>query len=479
MSDRPEKIGFWAVFALVTGCQMDSVVFMLPANLAPYGFGYLGGWALSCLGAVALALVFAQLCAWYPKTGGPHVYVKEAFGSTAAFFTGWTYWVISWVSSTAIVVVSISYLTPLLSRHWSMKTVALEILLMVIVTVLNFCGVKTAGGVGLVLSIIRFFPLLVVPILALFFFDPANFIVAPSVAHLTLPQTLNQVILFVMWGFVGLESATTSAGSIQNPSKTIPRAVLLGTLFVGILYLINSLGIMGIIPGSKLMHSSEPYVDAARVLFGGSWHLAISLIASISCIVALNAWILTSGQAALGLARDGFLPAFFMRKNRFNAPYWGIAISCIGMIFLLVFTANETIAERIFTIIDFSVITFLFVYAICCFAFFKLLFQKKGDVLFLIRSVFCGLVALAFCGWVIVGTPARILLIASLFTVSGVPFFIHFLRTRKNGTVYLENEGLVPATGILFNPAEHFLARNGVVFERKGEQQREKENQVL
>jgi APA family basic amino acid/polyamine antiporter len=280
ISSQSHKIGFWAVFALVTGCQIDSLVFMLPTNLAPYGLRYFGGLATSCLGAVALALVFAQLCSWYPKTGGPHVYVEEAFGKSLAFFTGWTYWVISWVSSTAIVVVSICYLTPLINCHWhlSIKTVMLEILLIVIITVLNFCGVEAAGRVGLTLSLIRFFPLLIMPLIAFFSFDSTHFVVDASVAHLTTSQTLNQVILLIMWGFIGLESVTSSAGAVHHPSKTIPRAVLLGTICVGVIYLINSLGIMGVIPGNQLMNSCEPYVDAARVLFGGNWHWEISIM---------------------------------------------------------------------------------------------------------------------------------------------------------------------------------------------------------
>lgn len=445
------KMGFWAVFALVIVCQMDSGVFMLPANLAPYGLSYLGGLALSCLGGSALALVFAQLCAWYPKTGGPHVYVEQAFGRTLAFFTGWTYWVISWVSSAVIVVVSVSYLKPLITSHIFPNVIALEILLMIVVTALNFFGVQAAGRVGLVLAVVRFFPLLIMPIIALFFFNPAHFSVAPWVAHLTLPQTLNQVILLIMWGFVGLETATTSAGEIRNPTKTIPRAVIFGTLCVGVLYLISSLGVMGLIPGDQLMNSCEPYADAARILFGGSWHVLISLIASISCVVALNGWMLTSGQVALGLAQDGFLPSFFAQKNRFNAPYWSLAISCIGMVLLLLFTANETLATRIFTIIGFSVITFLFVYVVCCLAFFKLLLKKRGGVLFCVRSAFWGALALGFCLWVIVGTPVQVLLIASLFAVSGAPFYLHFIWARKRNEVRIDGGGWVPATRIAFD----------------------------
>ncbi|MFT4327493.1 MAG: amino acid permease, partial [Wolbachia pipientis] len=107
------KIGFLAIFALVISSQIGSGIFMLPISLAPYGAYSLISWVISGFGAISLALVFASLCAKFPETGGPHIYVKHAFGSTAAFFVGWTYWVSSWVSSTAVTIASIGYLAPL------------------------------------------------------------------------------------------------------------------------------------------------------------------------------------------------------------------------------------------------------------------------------------------------------------------------------------------------------------------------------
>ena len=107
------KIGFWAVFALVTGSQIGSGILMLPVSLAPYGMYSLIGWGVSGLGAILLALVFANLCSRYPRTGGPHAYVQEAFGNVAGFFTGWTYWLISWVSTPIVLTASVGYLSPL------------------------------------------------------------------------------------------------------------------------------------------------------------------------------------------------------------------------------------------------------------------------------------------------------------------------------------------------------------------------------
>jgi len=424
------KIGFWAVFALVTGSQIGSGVFMLPASLAPYGFYGMLGWLISGCGAIALALVFAQLCAWFPQTGGPHVYAQHAFGKSVAFFTGWTYWVISWISTTVVIIASIGYLTPLIGSHSSFVNVGLEIALLMIVTALNFRGVKAAGSTEFLLTLLKLVPLALIPFLALFYFDSANFAVDSAISTLSLSHILSRVTLLTLWGFIGVESATAPAGSVENPSKTIPRAIVAGTACVALMYLVNSFAIMGIIPSAQLMGSSAPYADATRVIFGGNWYLIISIIASVICMGTLNAWILTSSQIALGLAQDGLMPPLFMKKNRFDAPFWSLIISGICIIPLLILTANQSLASQVLTIIDFSVTSFLFVYALSCLAFFKILLQCKEAFSEKIGSLIYGTVALLFCCWVIYETPLNTILIASLFTLSGILPYLYFHSKR-------------------------------------------------
>ncbi len=140
-----QKMGFWAVFALVAGSQIGSGVFMQPASLAPYGMYSLLGWLISGTGAIALALVFSWLCSRLPKTGGPCVYVQEAFGPILGFFTGWTYWVISWVSTTVLFVASIGYLSPLLGHPSALTRLILELSLLFLLTWINLRGVVAAG----------------------------------------------------------------------------------------------------------------------------------------------------------------------------------------------------------------------------------------------------------------------------------------------------------------------------------------------
>ncbi len=429
MSQNTKKIGFWSVFALVTGSQIGSGVFMLPTKLAPYGLYALGGWVIAGLGAIALSLVFAKLCGWFPKTGGPHAYVEQAFGRVPAFFTGWTYWVISWVSTTAVITAIVGYLTPLIGIHSPMTYLALQIAILSLVTALNFRGVSAAGKAEFFLTALKVIPLLIIPVAALLYFKSSNFMLSPTVSSLGTSGLLGAVTISAFWGFIGVESGTTPAGSVENPSKTIPRAIVAGTSCVALLYIINSLGIMGIVPGDQLMGSVAPYADAVKILLGGSWHVVISCIASIICVGTLNAWMLTSGQIALGLAQDGFMPAWFGKKNSFDAPYVGLFLSFLGIVPLLCLTAGGGLAEQISMIIDISTIGFLFVYAVSCMAFFKVLLQKQ-KIAQSVAPIFYGLCALIFCCWFISVQPMMTLLIASLFTVSGIPVYWYMQRCK-------------------------------------------------
>jgi APA family basic amino acid/polyamine antiporter len=415
------RIGFWSVFALVTGSQIGSGVFMSPATLAPYGMWGILGWVISGFGALALAFVFSELCTRFPQTGGPHVYVKEAFGRRAAFFTGWTYWIVSFVSTTAVIVTSVGYLSPLLPFEQGIFYIILEFALLGAIVLLNLRGVKAAGHAEFFLTLLKFIPLLVMPALALFYFDASNISMSPAALEMPISSVLGHVVLLTLWGFIGVESATTAAGSVINPSKTIPRAIIFGTLSVALIYMFCSIGIMGLIPGAELMSSRAPFVDAAAYLFKGNWHLLISVVASVVCLGTLNAWILTSGQIALGLAEDNLLPQFFARTNKAHAPYWGILVSSFGIAPLLILTNSDSLAQQITDLIDISVISFLFVYLACALGLLKLLRDEKKLKISVASVSAC--VAIIFCSFVIYQTPFTTLLVSSLFTLSGLPMY--------------------------------------------------------
>lgn len=423
-----EKMGFWSVFAIISGAQIGSGIFMLPTALAPFGWYGLAGWAISTIGALALCMVFAGLCAQFPRTGGPHVYIHNLFGNNAAFFAGWTYWVISWVSTTVVVIACVGYLRSLMPWHDKISLLIAELILLTLITTLNLYGAKITGTVEIILTIVKFIPLTLIPIAALAYFKPENFILHASHTTTNMPHLLGTVTLLTLWGFVGLESATAPADSVENPSVTIPKAIIWGTLSTAFLYILNYVGIAGLVPTTELLQSTAPYADAAQHLFGGSWKLIIELVAALICITSLNAWILTSGQIALGLAHDGFMPSYFGTINGHGAPIWALIISSFGIAPLLMLTANDNIATQITGIIEISVISFVFIYLACALGFAKLILQERK--LFAWYNCAVALISILFCGWIIFETPLTTLATASLFTLSGIPLYLVWYKSR-------------------------------------------------
>ena len=180
------------------------------------------------------------------------------------------------------------------------------------------------------------------------------------------------------------------------------------------------------IPFTDLSESQAPYVDAAKVLFGGEWSQAVGVFAALVCLSNLNAWILTSGQIALGLAQDGFLPSLFKKTNQHGAPLWGL-ISCFFMIASLILLSTDTsLLDQVVQIINISVTAFLYVYLTCCLSLFVLTWgeEKPWFSLEYIVSLCAGM----FCVFLIATTSLSINLTALLFVFSGIPVYIYRMR---------------------------------------------------
>lgn len=421
-----KKIGFWSVASLVAGSQIGSGIFLLPSSLAPFGSVGLSSWLITAAGALCLALVFAKLCAKIPKTGGPHAYIETVFGKTAAFFSAWTYWVISWLSSIAVVIAIVGYLSPLLSHASNEQTplfnLGLEFIILFLVTFLNLRGVKSAGKAEFIFTLLKILPLFIIPAIGLFFINPDHFLPFNPTDKPTL-TALNAAALLTLWGFIGVESATTPAGSVENPSKTIPRAIILGTLVVAIIYIINSVVIMGVVDPKILAESKAPYSVAVSIMLGGNWYLLISVVTAIICFGTLNAWMLTSGQIALGAADDGLFPKIFKKTNAKGAPFWSLIISSIGMMPFLLITLDIDLISQVNFIIDIAVTAFLFVYLMSVLSYLVIFWKSSTSIIKHYMNLLLGFAALTFCFWALWSSGIKMVSFALLITFTGIPIY--------------------------------------------------------
>lgn len=426
----PRKIGFWAVVAIVVGSQIGSGIFLLPASLAVFGGGIgLSSWLVSGAGAIILALIFSELCRKFPQTGGPHVYVNQAFGRRTSFYIAWAYWVISWVSSPAVIVAAIGYIVSVIPGGLDKITIlALEIWIVVFFMVINLQGVSTSGRVEFVLSTLKLLPVFVLPLLALPYVSAENFEPYNATSESNI-SALGAAALVTFWGFIGVECATTPAGSVKNPTRTIPLAITIGTIFVVLVYTFCTYAIMGVVENSILRSSQAPFSDVAKIALGGEWYYLVSIAGAVVCLGTLNAWILTSGQIALGAANDGLFPPILGKKNTNGVPKISIMISTLGMVpMFMVMILNDNLVEQFTMVIDASVTVFVMVYFMCCLSYFKLCIS---DIKSNFVGVFLSLVGLIFCGWVISSAGVLSFVLSFMVFVSAIPLDYYWFRKQR------------------------------------------------
>jgi APA family basic amino acid/polyamine antiporter len=123
-----------------------------------------------------------------------------------------------------------------------------------------------------------------------------------------------------LWALLGFEAASVPAARVKDPQRTIPRATLIGTLIAGLVYLAASGAIFLLLPADVTAKSSAPFADLAARFWGPGAGTAVVLFAAISCLGALNGWVLLQGEVPLALARRGVFPRWFGRVNARGMP---------------------------------------------------------------------------------------------------------------------------------------------------------------
>jgi len=336
-----QTLGFWTTVALVIGNMIGSGIFLLPASLAPYGGLSLVGWLVSATGAILLALVFARLSRLDPAAGGPYAYTRVAFGDLAGFLVAWGYWISMWSSLGALAVAFVGYLDPFIPGivRTPLSAATLAVVTVWLVIAVNIAGVRHAGRTQLATTVLKTLPLFGVGLVGLFYITP-SYLVPQQTDLGTLSSAVPAVVTLTLWAFLGLESATVPAGSIDDPARTIPRATIVGTVLTAIIYIGSSVAVMGLLSPDVLSKSTAPFADAARLLGGERAAQAVALGAALSCFGALNGWVLLVGQLPMAVARDGLFPAVFGRVSGRGTPAAGMLIA--GVLTTLLIAMNYT-----------------------------------------------------------------------------------------------------------------------------------------
>jgi len=426
------KIGLWIAVALVVGNMVGSGVFLLPASLAPFGGISILGWLFTAAGAITIALMLARMGRMMPAAGGPYAYTRRGLGNLPGFLVAWGYWISIWSGNAAISVAFVGYMAvffPVLAENPALGAGA-ALAAIWLLTGVSCLGVREAGIVQVVTTILKLLPLIAIGTLGLLYLDPGHF--RPFNPSGETPfSAITATAALTLWAFTGLESATIPADSVRDPSRIIPRATIIGTLVAAAIYLLATVGVMGILPASDLATSTAPFADAGRAVWGSWAGSLIAAGAAISAFGALNGWVLLQGQWPMAAARDGLFPSVFGKLSRRGTPVAGIVISSLLVTGLMALNFTASLVEQFTFIILLATLSTLIPYAFSAVAELVIFVREREEFRGerLAGASVIAVIALLYSLWAISGTGGGTVLWGIVLMVAGLP--IYFWQVRK------------------------------------------------
>src|SRR3954466_4924187 len=297
---------------LVAGNMIGTGVFLLPVNLAQVGGIAIFGWVVATLGVAALGLIFAKLGELKPSAGGPYAYARDFLGPFAGFQTNYIYWFGNWIGNIAIAVAAVGYLAELIPHIDAPPASTLVTIVVIwVLTFANILGPRVVGMLEAWTMALALIPIVGIALLGWLWFQPEIFRASWNVSGDSDWSAITRAGSMVLWAYMGIESAAVSAGVIENPSRNIPLATIIGLVLAAVVYILSSTVIMGILPAAELQNSHAPFADLARIALGPIAAIVISVCAVLKSIGSLGGWMLLVGQSAKAAADDGMFPRVF------------------------------------------------------------------------------------------------------------------------------------------------------------------------
>jgi basic amino acid/polyamine antiporter, APA family len=252
------RFGLGAATALVMGSIIGVGIFNLPTSLAAYGPISLVSMALTTLGALALAALFAALSRRMPADGGPYAYAKAAFGDAIGFVNAWSYWITAWAGNAAIAVGWVLYVEVFVNTdHDRPVTVLLVLAGLWVPALVNLSGVRNMQWIQTSTTVLKFAALAFMATVGLFFIDPANY--SPwNVSGQSSVLAIGGGMAIALFSYLGVEVASVAAAKVRDPDRNTPRATILGTLATAVVYLLSLTAVFGVLPSEVLAEANAP-----------------------------------------------------------------------------------------------------------------------------------------------------------------------------------------------------------------------------
>lgn len=420
-----QKIGLWTSTSLVVGNMIGAGVFLMPAAMASFGSIGLLGWVFAAIGSFFLAKVFSNLSKLLPNAaGGPYAYTRHALGDFAGFLIAWGYYLANCCAIAAILVSFISAMStffPVLA-HDPVAAVITGLCTIWLLIFINSRGIKAAGFVQVLTTILKLVPLIAVAITGLFFIHTRNF--TPfNTSGMSVFSAITTTAAMAMFSFIGIECATVSAGEVDDVGNTVSKATLLGLGISTLVFILGSVSVMGLIPAGILSRSPTPYADAAGIIFGDSARYWVSAGMAIAAFGALNGWMLMQGQMPSAIANDKLFPRIFARLNKKNVAWFGMVLSGFISSCFICMNYSKGLVDQFKALQLVATLSVLVPYLFCAASYPIIRAQKKAAGGWT-GAVAIAVLAFGYSLWAIAGSGQNAVFSGFIMLMLGIPMYV-------------------------------------------------------
>ena len=360
---------------LMVGGIIGSGIFLTAGQIASAvhkPLYFLGVWLVGGLISLLACFAFAEMAAMYPEAGGQYVYLREAYGEFPAFLYGWMIFTVGQSGTIAALAVGFAEyfgaILPFASAHQPVFTLLgwtltrghlVSTSAIVLLTIINILGLKRGSALVNAATWAKFAAVGIFVLLGLAIGKGSWSNYAVSLP-LDQPASLSHVIsgfgvalIAVFWAFDGWVYITWVAGEIKNPQKVLPRAMLLGILLVGVLYMSVSVVYLYALPITQVANETTIAQAAAAALFSSNAAKWLGATIALSCFGAASSAILCSARVTYAMARDG---AFFHAMGRVHPKYRTPAFSLVLISAWSIVLALSGSYDQLYTYVMFMMI---------------------------------------------------------------------------------------------------------------------------
>jgi len=339
---------------VVVGGIIGSGIFIVPSVVAqrlPTPGLVLAAWVAGGAIALAGAFAFAELATLFPRAGGQYVYLREAYHPLVAFLFGWAALLLIQGGGLAAVAITFAQYTLRLAGGGS-GGVALAILAIAVVAAVNYVGVKPGSTLLNVLVLLKIGALAFLIVGGLFLAGrtPASPPAATVPAGGSGLRAFGAALVPVLFAYGGWQAANMVAEETREPRRTLPRALLWGTLIVIAIYVLANVVYLLALTRDGLAATATPAADAVRRIFGPRADRLIAATIAVSAFGFLDLTLLAYTRIYWAMAKDGvFFQGLARLHPKFQTPALAIVLQAVwGILLVLTGTYGELVDSVVF-----------------------------------------------------------------------------------------------------------------------------------